>query len=70
MRLALASLSALFAVNRLTSFFRGLKDFRALNVPFLPFLPFINRRPRCYAALLLGEAAERNFDHPSRPPLS
>ena len=41
MRLAFIPLSALFVVNRLTSFFRGLKDFRALNVPFCPFCPFL-----------------------------
>ena len=38
----------------------------------LPFLPFLALTDPSVALrqLLLCEAAERNFDHPSRPPLS
>ncbi len=59
--MALRAFRTLMALRPLVSF-----PFLALSCSFLPF----THAPATPWHPLLGEAAERNFDHPSQPPLS
>ena len=49
--------------------FKGFKGLSGLSGPSRPNNPFTNPSV-ALRQLLLGGATERNFDHPSRPPLS